>query len=208
MPQSSNSESTYTEWSHRLSDGLKPLQESLGPLFRETKLFRIYSSTLMPGVLQTEGYAAAVLRTIAESEELPFDDSGEAARARVERTRITREPGHQSVLAVEEAVLYHQFGDREAMAAQLDHLLTIAGLPSVSLGIIPKTTHPRVQLPHETFHVYDERLVSVELLSAEVKITKPAEIALYLKAFEQLRSMAVHGAEARTLILKALEGLR
>ncbi|MCL6303047.1 DUF5753 domain-containing protein, partial [Streptomyces kronopolitis] len=191
ISQSSNSESTYTEWSHRLSDGLKPLQESLGSLHRETRLFRVYSSTLLPGQLQTDGYAAAVLRTIVESEELPFDDSAEAARARVERARITHEPGHESVLAIEEAVLYHQFGDREAMAAQLEHLLTLAALPSVSLGIIPKTTHPRVQLPHETFHVYDERLVTVELLSAEVKITEPTEIALYLKAFEQLRSMAV-----------------
>ncbi|MFF4283062.1 DUF5753 domain-containing protein [Streptomyces kronopolitis] len=180
----------------------------MGSLYCETRVFRVYSSTLLPGQLQTEGYAAAVLRTNAESEELPFDDSTEAARARVERARITHEPGHESVLAIEEAVLYHQFGDREAMAAQLDHLLTIAALSSVSLGIIPKRTHPRVHLPHETFHVYDERLVSVELLSAEVKITKLAEVALYLKAFEQLRSMAVDGPEARALIQKARDGLR
>lgn len=208
ISQSPNSGSTYTEWHHQMRDGLKPLQESLGSLFHETQLFRIYSSTLMPGLLQTEGYAAAVLRTIAESEELPFDDSAEAARARVERTRITREPGHESVLIIEEAVLYHQFGGKEAMTRQLGHLLTIDALPSVSLGIIPKTTSQRVQLPHETFHVYDARLVSVELLSAEVKITQPSEVALYVKAFEQLQGMAVFGAEARTLILKALEGLR
>ena len=37
--------------------------------------------------------------------------------------------------------------------------------------------------------------------------SQPAEIALYLKAFEQLRQLAVHGAEARALILKAIEAL-
>ncbi|MGY5129261.1 DUF5753 domain-containing protein [Streptomyces nigrescens] len=208
MPQSPNSESTYTEWRHTIGDGLKPLQNSLVQLFQQTRLFRIYSSTLMPGLLQTEGYAAAVLRTVAEFEELPFDDSAEAARARVERSRVIHDPERRFVLLVEEAVLYHQLGDAEIMAAQLDYLLTTDALQSVSLGIIPMATRERAQLPHETFHVYDETLASVELVSAEVNITQASEIARYLKAFEQLRSMAVYGAEARGLILKALEDLR
>ncbi len=44
-------------------------------------------------------------------------------------------------------------------------------------------------------------------MSARVRITQPSEIAQYLKAFEELRGMAVYGAEARTLILKAIEAL-
>lgn len=203
-----SSESTYTEWRHKVGDGLKPLQNSLVQLFQETRLFRIYSSTLMPGLLQTEGYAAAVLRTVADFQELSFDDSAEAARARVERSRVIHDPERQFVLLVEEAVLHHHLGDTEVMAAQLDYLLTTAALPSVSLGIIPMATRERVQWPRETLHIYDDNLVSVELVSAKVEITQPSEIALYLKAFEQLRSMAVYGAEARALILKALEALR
>ncbi|AZS73611.1 DNA-binding protein [Streptomyces lydicus] len=208
MPQPQNSESTYTEWRHKVRDGLKPLQNSLVQLFQETQLFRIYSSTLMPGLLQTEGYAAAVLRTVADFQELPFDDSTEAAQARVERSRIIHEPERRFVLLVEEAVLYHQLGDTEVMAAQLEYLLTTDAMPSVSLGIIPMATRERVQWPRETLHMYDDNLVSVELVSAKVDITRPSEIALYLKAFEQLRSMAVYGTEARALILKALEVLR
>ncbi|RXS77758.1 DNA-binding protein [Streptomyces sp. TM32] len=207
MSQSPNAESTYTEWRHQLRDGLKPLQDSLVPLFHET-LFRIYSSTLMPGLLQTEGYAAGVLRSVANFPDLPFDDSAEAARARVERSRILHEPGHEFVLLVEEPVLYHQIPEPESMAAQLEYLVTASALPAVSFGIIPLDTREREQWPQETFHVYDESLVSVELVSAEVKITQPPEIALYLQMFEQLRSMAVYGAEARALIMKALEALR
>lgn len=41
---------------------------------------------------------------------------------------------------------------------------------------------------------------------ARVRITPPSEISLYLKAFEQLLSMVVHGADARTLIVKAVDG--
>lgn len=58
------------------------------------------------------------------------------------------------------------------------------------------------------FHVYDDTLVSVELLSAQVNVTQPSEIALHLKAFEQMRSMAVYGADARALIAKAIDALR
>ncbi|WP_308290300.1 DUF5753 domain-containing protein, partial [Streptomyces kronopolitis] len=191
MPSSPHHDAPYTEWRHKVSDGLEPLQNSLVQLFQETRLFRVYSSTLMPGLLQTEGYAAAVLRIVAEFEELPVNDSAEAARARVERSRVIHDTERHFVLLVEESVLYHQLGDTEVMASQLEYLLTAEALPSVSLEIIPMATRERVQWPRETFHVYDERLVSVELVSAKVNITQPSEISLNLKAFEQLRSMAV-----------------
>ncbi len=139
-------------------------------------------------------------------QDVPFDDSTEAARARVERSRVIHEPGRRFVLLVEEAVLYHQLGSTQAMADQLDYLLKADSLPSMSLGVIP-TARERSRLPQETFHVYDEGLVSVELVSAEVKITQSSEIAQYLRVFEQLRSMAVYGTEARALILKAREAL-
>ncbi|WP_149181811.1 helix-turn-helix transcriptional regulator [Streptomyces sp. TRM49041] len=206
--RSLHAESMYTEWRHQMRSGLKQLQNSSAQFFRDTQLFRVYSSTLVPGLLQTEGYAAAILRTVARFRELAFDDSAEAARARVERSRIIHEPGHRFVLLIEESVLYHQIADADAMAAQLGYLLTAGASPSVSLGIVPMATHERGQWPRETFHVYDDTLVSVELVSARVRISQPSEVALYLKAFEQLRSMAVYGRDARALIVKAVEALR
>ncbi|MFI6105857.1 helix-turn-helix domain-containing protein [Streptomyces sp. NPDC051310] len=205
--QSLNAESMYSEWRHQVRNGLKQMQDNLVSFFQETQLFRVYSSTLVPGLLQTEGYAAAVLRAVADFRELPSDDSADAARARVHRSRIIHEPGHRFVLLMEETVLYHQVADTDAMAAQLGYLLTAGAIPSVSLGIIPMSTPERKQWPRETFHVYDDALVSVELASAQVKITQPSEIAVYLKAFEQLRSMAVYGTQARGLIVKAIEAL-
>lgn len=92
--------------------------------FQETELFRVYSSTMVPGLLQTEGYAAALLSAIADFREIPVNDGPEAAAARVERSRVIHEPGHRFVFLVEEAVLYYQLGDAQAMAAQLGHLLT------------------------------------------------------------------------------------
>ncbi|MFD7283476.1 helix-turn-helix domain-containing protein [Streptomyces sp. NPDC059862] len=207
IAQSLHAESMYTEWRTQVRNGLKALQDSAVQFFHETQLFRVYSSSLVPGLLQTEGYAAGVLGLSASFRDLPVDDSPEAARARVDRSRVIHEPGHKFVFVVEEAALRYQVCDADAMAAQLGYLLTAGALPQVSLGIIPMAAQQRSQWPRETFHVYDDSLVSVELVSARVKIAQPSEIRLYLKAFEQLRSMAVYGAEARALIVKAIDAL-
>ncbi|WP_234047141.1 DUF5753 domain-containing protein, partial [Streptomyces adelaidensis] len=182
------------------------LQDSSVELYQSTELFRIYSPTLVPGLLQTEGYARALLSANARLLDVP-DDSEEAAAARLARSQVIHQPGHHFVILIEESVLSYQLGDEAAMAAQLGYLLTAGALPAVSLGIIPSATRERVLWPQELFHVYDDTLVSVELLSARVRVTKPDEIVLYLKAFEQLRAMAVYGAEARALVLKAIDAL-
>lgn len=207
IAQSLNAESMYSEWRHQVRSGMKQLQDSWVQFFHETSLFRVYSSTMVPGLLQTEGYAAALLSTIADFRDVPVNDGPEAAAARVERSRVIHEPGHRFVLLIEEAALRYQLGSPDAMAAQLGYLLTAGALPSVSLGIIPMATKERRIWPQETFHVYDDNLVSVEMLSAQVNITQPSEITLYLKAFEELRGMAVYGAAARALIVNAIETL-
>jgi hypothetical protein len=184
------------EWRRQVRAGLKRLQNSYVELFQATRLFRIYSPTLIPGLLQTEGYARAVLSGVAELLEIP-NDADQAAAARVQRNQIIHQPGRRFVMVVEEGVLYHHLGDADAMAAQLGYLLTAGALPSVSLGIVPKSVR-RTMWPQELFHVYDDELVSVELMTARVRVTQPSEVQMYLRAFEQLRGMAVYGAEART----------
>lgn len=203
---SQHAESLYREWRQRVRTGLAKLQDNYVELYRSTNLLRTYSPVLVPGLLQTEGYARALLSMNARFLEVP-DDAAEAAVARVQRSQVIHEPGHRFVMVVEEAVLYYQLGDADAMAGQLGHLLTAGALPQVSFGIIPAGTPVRVLWPQETFDVHDDTLVSVELMSAEVNVTQPSEIALYVKAFEELRSMAVYGAEARALIVKAIEAL-
>ncbi|WP_369378319.1 helix-turn-helix domain-containing protein [Streptomyces sp. cg36] len=204
--QSREAESQYVEWRRRVRAGLRHLQDGYVDLYRATTLFRVYSPTLVPGLLQTEGYARAVLSGSARILDVP-DDSAQAAAARLERSKVIHEPGHRFTLLIEEGVLHYRLGDEAAMAAQLGYLLTAGALPSVSLGIIPSATPHRDLWPQEVFHVYDDALVSVELLSARVRITQPAEIVLYLKAFERLRRMAVYGADARALVVGAIEAL-
>ncbi|WP_411078902.1 helix-turn-helix domain-containing protein [Streptomyces sp. cmx-18-6] len=208
MTQSLNAESMYQEWRHQVRAGLKQLQDSWVDFYRSTQLFRVYSPTLVPGLLQAEGYASALLSSIGQFRGIPVNDGAEAGAARVERSRIIREPGRVFVFLIEEAALNYRVGDADAMAAQLGHLLSVGGLPTVSLGIIPSSvSREQGMWPLEIFHVYDDDFVSVELLSAQVNITQPSEVDLYVKAFEELRRTAVYGPSARALIVKAIDAL-
>ena len=51
--------------------------------------------------------------------------------------------------------------------------------------------------PLEQFTVFDDERVHVELLSAQVTVTAPSEITLYVRAFERLARLAVYGTPRR-----------
>ncbi|MBH1933473.1 helix-turn-helix domain-containing protein [Streptomyces sp. AV19] len=200
-----SAESMYVEWKRLQRSGLRQLQEEIAPLFDRTRLFRVYCAHPVPGLLQTHGYAAAMLKMYGAFHGTK-PDFEEAAAARVHRSRVIHGPGRRAVLLVEEAALYHQVGSPSVMAGQLGYLLEVMSLPSVSLGVIPFRGE-RDMWAVETFGVYDDRQVGVELLTARVTVTSPSEVRMYLRAFERLRHMAVYGLEARSRITAAIDAL-
>jgi transcriptional regulator with XRE-family HTH domain len=198
-------EGTYVQWQRLDRGGLRRLQESYVPLFERTRLMRVYCSVLVPGLLQTPGYATAVLTAIVEQSG-GANDVAQAVPARMARARVLHEGGHRFAFVIEEAVLRHGLGGGAVMAAQLGHLLEAMSVPSVSLGVIPfAARRPRIVV--ENFNLYDLARVEVELLAAQVTITAPSEIKLYAEAFEELAAMAVYGSAARALIAAAVAAL-
>jgi transcriptional regulator with XRE-family HTH domain len=175
-------------------------------LWERTRLFRAYSSWLVPGAVQTSAYTRAVLRAIAARRELP-DDVEEAVVVRADRLRLLREGDHRFLVLIEESVLRNVIGGAEVMAGQLGHLITVASLPSVSLGIIPMGLDRDAVWPVEDFWIFDDRQVNVELVSGWLTLTQPREIAMYGKTFGELAEIAVRGAQARTLITAAINAL-
>ena len=92
------------------------------------------------------------------------------------------------------------------MTAQLGSLLTMPGKANVLLGIIPSGSQRDQGLwTVETFMIFDEAEVQVELLTAFVTVTAPSEIQSYESAFSRLGSMAVYGHDATKLITAAIE---
>ncbi|MFI1255849.1 helix-turn-helix domain-containing protein [Streptomyces netropsis] len=195
----------YVHWKKLHRHGMRRAQEEIIPLYRGTRLFRVYCSNVIPGMVQTESYAAALLSTIAAFQDTP-DDSPEAAASRIERSQVVHQGNHRFALLIEETVLRYRVGDAETMAGQLGYLLAVMALPNVSLGVIPSDAQRRVW-PLEAFYLFDDRRVSVELLTAAVNVTSPSEVALYAKAFSGLSELAVYGVKARALITGAIDSL-
>nr|WSZ96579.1 helix-turn-helix transcriptional regulator [Streptomyces sp. NBC_00857] len=194
-------DSMYREWKRVHSGGLKRAQESVVPLYQRTRHMRVYCSNVIPGLVQTAGYATALLNSIAEFENVT-NDAEEAAIARVARSEIIYDAGRRFAILIEEDVLYFRFGDAEVMSRQLAYLLSILALPNVSFGIIPRTA-VRAMWTLEGFVIYDEAQVRVETLSADMNITRPGEVIVYLRAFRKLSEMAVYGKAAKALIQEA-----
>ena len=199
-------EGMFIEWRRMERTGLRRAQEAVLPLWERTRLFRAYSSWLIPGAVQTRAYTTAVLRAIAARRELP-DDVEDAVAVRADRLRLLREGDHRFLVLIEESVLRNVIGGPEVMAGQLGHLITVASLPSVSLGIVPMGLERDAVWPVEDFWIFDERQVNVELVSGWLTLTQPREIAMYAKTFSELSQLAVRGAQARTLITAAIDGL-
>ncbi|MEU0123762.1 helix-turn-helix transcriptional regulator [Streptomyces albidoflavus] len=199
--------SMYMEWRRLQRAGLKNLQNSYVPAYARTKEFRVYSSTVVPGMLQTPDYALAMLRSVAAFHG-GVDDVESAVQARTERSEMVRNSGSRIVVVLEESVLRHVLGGAEIMgAAQLGALLSAMSAPAVSLGIIPAGTLRQDLWTLETFTLLDAERVSVELLTAAVTVTAPSEIAQYRRAFAAMAEHAVYGAPARELIAGAIQSL-
>ncbi|GAA0457445.1 helix-turn-helix transcriptional regulator [Streptomyces stramineus] len=202
---SRNAESMYVEWKQIHRDGMRRIHERTVPLYQRTRSFRVYASNVIPGMLQTSGYATGLLKAITNFQGTP-DDVADAVQARQARSRVIREGDHRFALLLEETVLYYRVSDDAAMAEQLEYLLTIMGQPNVSLGILPARAQ-RTVWPLEAFYAFDDKQVAVETLTAEINLTTPGEIRTYLRAFAELSQTAVRGAPARALITKALAAL-
>ncbi|MEU2833842.1 helix-turn-helix transcriptional regulator [Streptomyces lavendulae] len=199
---SRNAESMYVEWKQIHRDGMRRVHERTVPLYQRTRSFRVYASNLVPGMLQTAGYATGLLKGITAFQGTP-DDVADAVEARLNRSRVLREGDHRFAVLLEETVLYYRVSDDAAMRDQLEALLAVMSRPNVSLGIIPKTTR-RTVWPLEAFYAFDEAQVAVETLTAEINLTAPGEIRTYLRAFADLSRIAVRGTPARDLIARAI----
>jgi hypothetical protein len=197
-------ESMYVEQRVAGRAGLRPVQEAAVALYERTRLFRIYEPAVVPGLFQTRDYATARMRRIAEFVGVP-DDVEAAVDVRMARQRVIF-TGARMVVVLEEAALYLRIGSESMLAAQLAHLIGLAMLPNVSLGIIPLLGE-RMMWSSGGFWIYDTAEVQLETPTALLTITQPSEIAVYLRTFGELQRTAVHGAAARALIVAAIDKL-
>ncbi|MEV6985522.1 helix-turn-helix transcriptional regulator [Sphaerisporangium sp. NPDC051017] len=202
---SRNAENAYVEW-RRVQRSQQRMQNLGLSLFENSRLYRIYSSNLVPWPLQVPAYMRAIMTRFSEFHEARAPDIEEAVKARVARRRYLEDGTRRCVMVIEEAVLRDRPFPDGVMREQLNYLLVGMRQANISLGIIPNGASRKQKLT-ESFLIYGDTTVVIELVSAMVNLTQPRDIALYVKCFDELRTDALYGPKARALIETAIKAL-
>lgn len=95
---------------------------------------RQFQAGLVPGLLQTERYARAVLTAVRQGQ-----DVDDLVEARLQRQRIFDRADDPPLLifVIDEAALHRGIGGPAVMAEQLEHIRAVAGRPTVSVVVLP-----------------------------------------------------------------------
>jgi len=129
-------EANQPGWWHRYDDVMAKWFQTYIGLEEAASLIRTYELQFVPGLLQTEDYARAVVSVGAPQD---TDEAIEArVRVRLERQRILERPDPPTLWAViDEAALRRPMGGRRLMRAQIEHLLLLMKRPNITVQVVP-----------------------------------------------------------------------
>ncbi|MFI2358133.1 helix-turn-helix transcriptional regulator [Streptomyces anulatus] len=194
-------ESTYRSWRRQLAGGHRAVQDALGAQHERTTVFRGFSAAVIPGVFQTPEYARSVLSRYAELHGVTRDIDA-AVTSRMRRQEGLYRSGRRYRVLVAEAALHTRICTRAVLADQLDRLMSVNGLSTVELGVIPLTADVRIGIGDD-FWIHDDRLVIAETWHTEMWLDSADDIALYAKVWDGLADGAVAGRAAHAVIARA-----
>lgn len=201
---------TLTElWDRSRGAGLPPWYEQVADLERAASEIWVYHPLMVPGLLQTEEYAAHILRvshpraTPAEIEEL--------VRGQMERKAIfDQERPPRLIVVVDEGVLHRPTGGREVMRRQIGHLLQESSRPFVSIQVVPYDSehHPGLSNGFALFTVpWKNPVLYVETRRAGKPTDDPEAVEDYSQLFSDLRGAALPLGCSRRLMAQLHEKL-
>ncbi|HEX3207619.1 MAG TPA: helix-turn-helix transcriptional regulator [Propionibacteriaceae bacterium] len=163
-----------------------------------------YSTQLIPGLLQSEAYARAVLQAIRL--DAKPGDVERRLELRVHRQELlTSEHAPEYWVVLDEAVVLRQVGGPAVMADQLGELIEAARRPNVTLQVLPFTSGEHAGMDGEftVFHYLesaDPDVVYIENTGSDLYLEAPEVTRRYSKIFDHLRAAAQNPAESiRTL---------
>jgi hypothetical protein len=153
-----------------------------------------WEPTVMPGLLQTADYMRALLRAVVPSA------SPEALERRValrlaRQDRLTgRQPLELKVI-IDESALHRVIGDHQITVAQLRRLKDAAGLPNVTMRVLPFAAGVHQFLGGSAAILVfggtaDPDVAFLEGLASEYE-DRPVEVACLRAGFDRLSEMAL-----------------
>ena len=178
----------------------------------EATTIRDFELAMIPGLLQTEDYARAVISGG------PLDYGAEEVARRVEvritRQRVlTREDRPQLWAIMDESVVHRIIGAPGVMRAQIEHLILAADQGGTTIQVVPYGAGPHPGLagpfiilgfaePSESDVVY------LETVGGNLYVDKSEEARLFSNAFDHLRAVALSPGDTRAMLRAAANALR
>lgn len=175
-------------------------------------VIREWEPLVVPGLLQTEAYARAVIEA--------FDSAGASQRierqieARLSRQELLKQPDAPEMFFIlDEAVVRRRVGPGDTMARQMEHLRELSQRPRLSIQILPfeAGAHRNMRAP---FVILEFKEANVEdLLFLEnprgdlLDRDDGEELALYLSSFWELENLAPPSSETASKLLAIVEDL-
>ena len=163
-----------------------------------------YESLFIPGLLQTEDYARAVI-----SGALPFASREEVQRrveVRMERQEVLRNDNPLKLWSIaDEAALRRQVGGPAVMRAQFRHLLEASELPHVTFQVIPFDAGAHAGMPGSfiVLQFAEEAIpdvIYVESMAGELFLEQESDVRRYKLVFEHLRAVSASPDASRSLL--------
>ncbi|MFD3334632.1 helix-turn-helix domain-containing protein [Streptomyces sp. NPDC058700] len=173
----------------------------------EAASIHTYESMVIPALLQTPAYAAAVIE-----ETIPLVTVEQAAarlKVRLRRQHRIYDPARPLGLWVvlEESALRRLVGSRELMREQLEHLHTLSTEPHITVQVLPHTAgaHPGLSGQFSILEFPDSRqaVVYLERYTSGLCLARPADVQQYHATYARMRSQALNPDSSRHFITEA-----
>lgn len=170
---------------------------------------KIYYGELIPGPLQTDAYARAILST---SVTVAPADIDRLVQNRAQRREIlTREDPPQVDVVLGEAALRRQVGGRKVLRAQLEHLRTVAALPNVTMQVLPFSSGEHAALDTSFTLLYLKEVnatyVYLEDLTSADFWDRAPHVPVYELVFSRLQIAALGKRETLAMLDRAIDDL-
>jgi transcriptional regulator with XRE-family HTH domain len=203
-------ESNQPGWWHGYNDLLPRWFADYVGLEESTSRIQTYKVAFVPGLVQTEAYARAVVRR-----GLPDAPEAEVERRvglRMRRQRLLADPaGCRLWIVVDEAVLHRAVGGIGVLREQLAHLLDVTARPNISLQVVPFRLGGSAAESSFTLLRFGEPelpdIVYLEHLCGALYLDKPDEVEIYSKVAQRLAVDAETPDQSRATVARVLDKL-
>jgi len=170
----------------------------------EAREIATYEALFVPGLLQTEDYARAVVTGVLPT--ASPDEVEQRVRARMDRQTLLNAPDPPRFWAVvDEAALRRSVGGSKIMSAQLSHLAEVATRPNVTVQVIAFAAGAHPGMPGSFILLdfpdpADPAVVYIDSMAGDLFLEAEAEIRRYRAIFDSLRAIALAPADSRQLL--------